>query len=930
MKRKFALRAIAVSVGTVLCMGSAGVLAGCGGIPTFKDALVIMTEDLNELYNPFYSTAGTDMDVVGQTQISMLSTDENGELAYGNDEPTVVLDYKEEYDPTAGQAGQTSYYYVLKNGLKFSDGVPLTMNDVMFNLYVYLDPVYTGSSTMYSTDIVGLQTYRNQTETSDDKAEDETTNTANLYAINRRAELVNLFREVAELDKTDGKKSATEDEMKAAINAHTCSPAYLESIGESDNAAGVKQLAEDYENALTKFREELKSDFASARDAYIDEPYKSAPIYRNSKQVGTGFDEIISFMYAENWVEIEYPRDAEGKYDRSKIAKATLNYNYETVNTEEKAINFIYNSNVQGAFDQILQYWATGTQLYNEFMGKAKDVLLHGKLPDGALGYKSIEGIVSLGHNTSQTEVTIGNKTYPVAQEHNEDGTPKNAGEYDVLRITINKIDPKAKWNFGFTVAPYHYYSDKGGNSDVTKKKLQDDKAKHTWENVTEIDIENNKFGVAWADFDFQTNILQGKNSYGVSKNKVPVGAGPYVATDANDRDNPTAEGFFSNNIVYYKANKNFSLNGVEADWDTVHNRGKFVPKIEHMHYMETPIANALSSLESGQVHFVSPQFTNTNAETIEKLKGKGIGSVDSWQLGYGYIGINAEKVPKLGLRKALMAAMNTALALEYYQSGTAENIYWPMSCVSWAYPRKAGTTYNGANPTANMDDDNRHDYIPSVWTEENARKLIKQYMDEEGVAPGNSALEIEFTIAGANMYDHPAYLVFKNAADILNSPEFGWEVTIKPDANALTKLSTGSLQVWAAAWGSTIDPDMYQVYHKNSTATSVLAWGYPAIKNTANAEYNDERSILNELSEKIDDARETNVQADRAAIYKEAMGLVLDLAVELPLYQRKTLYAYNLNVIKESSMPHNEKGELAVNPYTSPLAKIWELEFTD
>ncbi len=36
------------------------------------------------------------------------------------------------------------------------------MRDVLFNIYVYLDPVYTGSSTMYSTEIVGLAEYRTQ------------------------------------------------------------------------------------------------------------------------------------------------------------------------------------------------------------------------------------------------------------------------------------------------------------------------------------------------------------------------------------------------------------------------------------------------------------------------------------------------------------------------------------------------------------------------------------------------------------------------------------------------------------------------------------------------------------------------------------------------------------------------------------------------
>ncbi len=936
MKKKFALRAIALTVGSVLCMGSVSLLAGCGGIPSDKAALVIMTEDLNELYNPFYSTAGTDMDVVGQTQISMLSTDENGDLAYGNDEPTVVLDYKSEYDPATDT---TSYYYVLKNGLKFSDGVPLTMNDVMFNLYVYLDPAYTGSTTMYSTDIVGLQAYRTQKNTSDDNADEETNNSANNYARNRIQALVDFYREVAQMDdpSPSAAHSASETDMKNAIAAmkeayhnggnpdYPLPDSYLEAIGLEDYEAACDQLWEDYQNALDKFKEELKSDYKSARSSYTEEPYKSAPIYYSGQQIGTGFDEIISFMYAEHLVQVEYPTEAGKGKNMEKIEKATLSYNPNTITNEEQAIDFVYRSNTQGALDQVLQYWATGTQLLTEFTGKAKDILLHRDVDGTELKHKNVSGIVSLGHTTQETKVDIGDKSYPVAHDHNPDGTPQNAGEYDVLRITINKIDPKAKWNFGFTVAPYHYYSDKGAQTALAKKNLaipdtasnEELLKRSCWQNVGEVDIASNKFGVAWADSDFQTTILQGDNSWGVKKTKVPLGAGPYIATDKNDRDQPTAEGFFENNIVYYKANHNFSLDGVTP----------CVPKIEHMRYMELSVSNALSTLESGQVHFVSPQFTKKNAEKIDKLKGKGVGSVDSWQLGYGYIGINAAKVPKLELRKAIMAAMDTSLALEYYLAGTAENIYWPMSCVSWAYPRKTGTTYDGTNPTANKDDDNKHEYT-KYTDKENAVKLIKQYMAQANVAAGNSALEIEFTIAGANMYDHPAYLVFKNAMDILND-ECGWKVSIKPDANGLTKLSTGSLAVWAAAWGSTIDPDMYQVYHKNSTATSVLAWGYPSIKDTAQSEYKEERDILNKLSVLIDEARETDVIADRAAKYKDAMSYVLDLAVELPLYQRKTLYAYNLNVIEESSMPHNEQGQLAVNPYTSPLAKIWELEFT-
>ena len=160
---------------------------------------------------------------------------------------------------------------------------------------------------------------------------------------------------------------------------------------------------------------------------------------------------------------------------------------------------------------------------------------------------------------------------------------------------------------------------------------------------------------------------------------------------------------------------------------------------------------------------------------------------------------------------------------------------------------------------------------------------------------------------------------MFRDAAALLNS--LGWDIQVVCDTQALTKISTGSLQVWAAAWGSSLDPDMYQVYHKNSTATSVKAWGYDYLLASGTTE---ERSILDKLSDLIDQGRETNDKAQRAAIYKEAMGYVLDLAVELPTYQRDVLYAYNANVLSSESMP--DPSEL--NPYSSPLERIWEIEF--
>ena len=69
-----------------------------------------------------------------------------------------------------------------------------------------------------------------------------------------------------------------------------------------------------------------------------------------------------------------------------------------------------------------------------------------------------------------------------------------------------------------------------------------------------------------------------------------------------------------------------------------------------------------------------------------------------------------------------------------------------------------------------------------------------------------------------------------------------------------------------------------------------------------------------------------TEDQATRTALYEEAMKLILDLAVELPVYQRSTVYVYNANVINSETMPKASE----MNPYTSPLDRIWEIEFAN
>ena len=141
------------------------------------------------------------------------------------------------------------------------------------------------------------------------------------------------------------------------------------------------------------------------------------------------------------------------------------------------------------------------------------------------------------------------------------------------------------------------------------------------------------------------------------------------------------------------------------------------------------------------------------------------------------------------------------------------------------------------------------------------------------------------------------------------------------PDANALKKLSTGDLAVWAAAWGSTIDPDMYQVYHIDSKASSTLNWGYKQIKNDP-TRYAAEYELIVELSELIDHARQTDNQNRRAQYYREALNIVMQLAIELPTYQRKDLFAYNTDKIAVNSLTP----ESDLSPYKGLTSDLYNV----
>ena len=102
----------------------------------------------------------------------MLTTDRVGGIIYNAIEGETVnyngtdylykgpADTKVEYDEATDT---TKYTARLRVGMKFSDGEPVTADDIIFTYYTFLDPSYVGSTTLSSYDIVGLKDYQTQT-----------------------------------------------------------------------------------------------------------------------------------------------------------------------------------------------------------------------------------------------------------------------------------------------------------------------------------------------------------------------------------------------------------------------------------------------------------------------------------------------------------------------------------------------------------------------------------------------------------------------------------------------------------------------------------------------------------------------------------------------------------------------------------------------
>lgn len=844
MKKSRKVRALSCTVAAALSLGTVSmVLSACTKQKRDNETtpLTLASDLFDGVFNPFFYTSGPDGEVVGMTQIGMLAGDENGDLVAGDDEACVSKAYSvvttgdSSQQGTPGSADEyanyyTDYYFAIKNDITFSDGTPLTINDVLFNIYMYLDPAYTGSSTMYSVDIQGLAQYRTQ-QPGDNADEDEFAGLMDIAAQER----IKAIQDWAENDR------------------------------EGDTQNITKQMSSDIDKLEELFKEELNTDWTTAMNADMKEYAK--------------------YKFTENWQVFMYNY---GQYTITPVRDADRNIiDYDVVpdfdtnmaHDQTTLVNYVYNIMLGGRSSalkpyktnlvNVMLYYASASSFRSYLVAdETRKALTDPETGEVELRVRTVKGI------TVEKRTSI-----PSA----DGGTIELGEELDVLKIRINGEDPKAIQNFSFTVAPLHYYSPIADQFTLESGK------------------EN--FGVSWSDPDFmnQIRVIQ-----------VPLGAGPYRATTSSNDGvaatvTPEKSQFYSNNIVYLQRNDNFLLGA---------------PKIKFVRYQVISQSLLYDSINTGTVNYGSPTATT---EMIGRLENEDKNSLDytiTDNLGYGYIGINAAYVKDIEIRKAIMYALDPQLALDYYGGGTLASIlYRPMSStIEWCYPKDA---------TA---------YYPFDETGETSLRLAQEagyQPNAQGfLAKNGETLSFTFTIAGDSA-DHPAYATMERAADILK--DIGFDITVTTDSTALSKLSSGLLEVWAAAWSSSSDPDMYQVYHKDSTATSILNWGFPTIEREGTGY---ERDLLDELAARIEEGRETTDREERANIYGgmsgvriddggdmtnlSALDLVMELAVEFPLYQRRALYVYQDGLFDEATLALF--GESTA--FQAPLSKIWLLSY--
>ena len=446
----------------------------------------------------------------------------------------------------------------------------------------------------------------------------------------------------------------------------------------------------------------------------------------------------------------------------------------------------------------------------------------------------------------------------------------KKTGDYS-MTVTLDKVDATAIYQLGVTIAPMHYYGD-----------------------PSLYDYDNNQFGFPKGDL-----------SSVRAKTTSPMGAGPYKYIKYED------------GVVYFEANDSYFLGA---------------PKTKYLNFQQCMSDDdKLNGVITGTIDIADPSFSNDTVEAIEKANGGELdgdkittNTVDN--LGYGYLGMSAACVNVGGdpgseaskdLRKAFATVFSVYrnVAIESYYGERASVINYPISNTSWAAPQPTDDGYKVAFSV----DVNGNDIYTSDMTAEQRYDAALQaalgyfeaagYTVEDGkltAAPEGAKLEYEIQIPADGSGDHPSFMMISEASKALATIGMNLIVTDLSDSSGLWDgIDARQVDMWCAAWSATVDPDMYQIYysdvadHNGDPGIGKNPYGGPA-QGGSNKMYCIADADLDSM---ILTARESLDQSYRKTMYKACLDIVVDWAVEVPVYQRQNAIIFSTERVNMSTM---------------------------
>lgn len=742
--------------------------------------LVIGSTLLKGNFSPFFAKRPSDKDVVNLTQVNLLTTDRLGMVVnYAiNGVTRYHFGKRYKYYGVANTNVEynrpndlTAYTAVLRTDLTFSDGVPVTIDDVIFTYYTLLDPDYDGPNKLKDYPILGLREYRAQVTTL----------------------IYERYEQLAEDIYLEGM-------------FHTWSP---------NDPWTQAQQNYFWERVHQRALHEVDEIIAYCMDNYLDD-YAIPYLHRTPEEIRANEGLQVAFGMAV-W--------GFGSVNDSGALTTPSGRSWNLVTNFPSRIDFRdeiyyqYNYDVKRAFPNesvdSIDVFALAQFDFIRYWGPLDPEM-------GGQGIPNISGITKV----DSTTIRIVLKGY------------NTADIYTVL---------------GIPVAPLHYYGD-----------------------TSKYDYTRNKFGFDFGDLSKQRSL-----------SSRPLGAGPYVFSSFNE------------------ANRNVTLNANNSYF-------KGAPFTKTLNFIEVKSDQAVSALANGTIDISEVPFNTTRYQEIRNANSNGdyTGNVITTSmadiLGYGYIGLNAANMNVGGdpssyasrfLRKAFATifAVYRLEAISAYYPGMANFYEYSILRTSWASPQPTDPDFSVAY---SVNIQGAPIYTPDMTPDQRyaaARQAALEFFAAAGytisngrivAAPQGAKLSYEFMLPGGGTGNHPAYGIALAAKASLQM--IGMELVINDPANPndfWDALFNGTQEVWAAAWGAQIDPDLYPIFHSDNVSDS-----------------NHYHIADPELDTLLWSAQRTIDQYERKDLIRQSLDIIRDWGVDVPTYVRTNATLFSTSRINTTT----------------------------